>query len=262
MSIDTAAILRDVGLTVVEWRTAATPPGRYPIRPLHTRVGIEVHHEGTQIRGPFDEYMRRIYADHRSDGRPDVFYGVVIDRGGDVAIGRGAEGLSLNSLGDWPTVKFRGNFEVEHPTEAAIAAFRLIRAAYIAHGCGPKLRGHGDRSATACPGRHLRAAFDQLLADPSTPPQEDDMPLTDDDVTRIAEAVARKVDAEQKDDFRKAIEVINDTNARNLRGVRDRILAAVGKVSAGDVDVDALAAALRDELGDAVADELAERLRA
>lgn len=98
----------------------------------------------------------------------------------------------------------------------------------------------------------------------STPPEEDDMPFTADEIKTLARAgAAEALDAFDKRDDTSAVKRLRGVNGKIDRST-ERIVAHIKgiDVTAGDgVDVPALAAAIREGLGDAVADELAVRLR-
>lgn len=97
---------------------------------------------------------------------------------------------------------FVGNYETDQPTNAQIeAAAWLLRHAHsqgwIKH---PRLNGgHQDLKATKCPGQHAYNRIDDInrlaatgpIGGGGAPGAEDDMPLTNEEIERVARRAAR-----------------------------------------------------------------------
>lgn len=203
---------RKAGLTVVEmpgWENRGAPFAEMPTTVL-------CHHTGTPATVKGDLPTARILIAGRSD-LPGPLCQVGLGRSGTVYIiasgkanhaGKGAwkgETSSARTLG----------IEAEHPGVGAwpvkqISAYREL--------CGVLLRGIGQDTERLCghkewalpKGRktdpnfpmgpfrglvavHLAALHQQAAVKPTPLPQEDDMPLTDDDVERIAKRVKQLV---------------------------------------------------------------------
>lgn len=117
-----------------------------------------------------------------------IFQGHSVDR-------RGAHTAGHNTVGR--AICFVGNYEVNKPTEAQLdsAAWLLVHG-WLSGWWRPVALtgGHRDVKGTTCPGRHAYAAIPEInrrakaLAD-SLFTMEDDMPLSDDDLNRIASRV-------------------------------------------------------------------------
>lgn len=84
--------------------------------------------------------------------------------------------LSPDTIGhnsDSLSVMFMGNFEIDQPTNEAIAAGQWLVQAQLAGGLlRPvfQILGHRDVFATACPGRNLYPRIQELAAPPIPPP--------------------------------------------------------------------------------------------
>lgn len=111
-------------------------------------------------------YMRGIQKFHMDDPDrmwADIAYNYVIMPSGRVYEGRGygvigahAPGHNTSGIG----VCFAGNFENEDPDPRAVAAFYELVKRLEYHGANiVDVVGHGDVTATSCPGRRLRKAL-------------------------------------------------------------------------------------------------------
>lgn len=98
-----------------------------------------------------------------------------------------------------------------------------------------RLRGHRDHKATACPGRHAYARLGDIRAAARNPLPEDDMPLTDDDVRRVAQAV-----------WHYKVHHLGDSRQPATLVVRD--IATHARAGARSIDTASLAAALAQRL--------------
>lgn len=80
----------------------------------------------------------------------------------------------------------------DQPTPDEKAWLAEAIATLRSHGWGPDVAGHRDFVATACPGDPITAALPEIQA-MADQWKDTDMPLTDADVERIAQAVAARV---------------------------------------------------------------------
>lgn len=144
-------------------------------------------------------------------------------------------------------VSFIGNFENDTPTpEAFNAAIELLQhlvAEGHAHG-DFTLSGHRDVFATACPGANLYPLIGSLRESVDQP-GDDDMPLSEDDITKVADKVIERIQAMPAYTVGVVNAAVND-----LAGSLGKAIAAVGSKVGADVDADA------------IVDELAKRLEA
>lgn len=148
-----------------------------------------IHHTVTVPSDDPDADMRSIEAiDIGRFGYPSYSY--VIHPSGTVLEGMGTH-IGAHTLNHNSTsfgVSFIGNFENDTPTDAAMEACREL-VAYL-HGNGAlapgdqPTGGHRDVYATACPGANLYPRIPELRL-----PPEEDMPLTTDDLTKIAQVL-------------------------------------------------------------------------
>ena len=92
-----------------------------------------------------------------SRGFADISYSYVIFRSGRVYEGRGFEVVGAHTLGHNAEigVAFVGNYEVDDPTNASVAALEKLRK-HIGATLGKKVA-HCKVYATACCGKKLRA---------------------------------------------------------------------------------------------------------
>ncbi len=121
-------------------------------------------------------------------------------------VGAHTAGRNSTSLG----LVLIGNYESLYLSDDNVADLGWIIAWLIS---GNRLRpdvyptgGHRDLKATACPGDHAYARIADIRA--TVPPQEDDMPITDDDAKKIARAVIAELDLTVppgQNDFRKSV---------------------------------------------------------
>ncbi len=132
-------------------------------RPAHTPNRITIHHtvQGTNIDGA--AAVRSVQSYHRNNrGWADIGYHFLISRDGTVYEGnpegrQGAHVLNQNSgnLG----ISLIGNYDREQPNEAQIrSAAALVRHLSDKYGISidrQKIKGHGERMATACPGNNV-----------------------------------------------------------------------------------------------------------
>lgn len=140
-----------------EWG-AAKPRGAYlPRGSFRFLVRHHTADPAASVRTVAEEcaYMRRIQQGHFNRGFIDIGYARVIFPSGRVYEGRPTTALGAHVQGENSGtygVALAGNFEHEHPTRAAITAFRTF--------CGGlEARDHRELNPTACPGRNLWKPF-------------------------------------------------------------------------------------------------------
>jgi hypothetical protein len=149
----------------------------------HRPYSIIVHHTGerqnpkrdlaTKLRGlqGFSQRTRKMADGRTLPAWPDLPYHFYV--GVDGTIG---EGRDVNFAGDTNTnydttghvqVVLEGNFEVEHPTAAQLAALKQVLVWQAARWRVPveRISVHRDHARTACPGKNLQAVLPRLLAE-------------------------------------------------------------------------------------------------
>ncbi len=166
-------------MKLIEWRRGDTPAGGTPNNPADD-VGCEIHHTATDDKaGPtggadnaaeLAELCRSIWRYHvKTKGWADIFYGFVVARDGSIASGRGFH-MGTSNGHRWITIALAGNYDEIEPTDAQVAAVAAIRAEAANRGVGGKVRGHGDRDQTACPGAGGRWVIQQITEAPAPAP--------------------------------------------------------------------------------------------
>ena len=149
----------------------------------HKPNSIIVHHTGvrqdtrrdlaTKLRGlqGFSQRPRKMAGGQTLPPWPDLPYHFYI--GSDGTIG---EGRDVNYAGDTNTrydttghvqVVLEGNFEVEQPTTAQLAALKQVLAwqARVWRVPLSRVSVHKDNAQTACPGKNLAAVLPRVLAE-------------------------------------------------------------------------------------------------
>lgn len=225
--------------------------------------------------------MRSVQAFHM-DGRgwSDFAYTLGVDNAGRIYEGRGPGVTGGHTKGynssSYAVVWIGGPDDT--PTPAAKSA---IRAAHEwlddLYNTSTRTDGHRDVAATGCPGDLLDAWVNAgMPIDGAERPKEWDEMATKAEVQQalkdvLAEAGIATTAQLEEQTLKGVIAVtgshvrsIDDDVASNadLVNGQNAILATINGLGTDSVDVDALAAKLRDALGDAVADELAQRLAA
>lgn len=273
---------------------ARAPRGSYAR--LSSTRGVKVHYTGGRVdpatlrdhakcRGA----VRGIQTGHMDgNGWMDIGYSMWVCTH-TFGVGRGvhvvpaANGPGLNS-GHYAVLVLVGTSGVVEPTDAMLRNFHAARDYLRRQGAaGPDIKGHRDGYATSCPGdplyRWVRAGAPMpggpVPAPP--PPQEDDMPLSDADIKKIANEVYarfshevtadlwaakqgildvgqkiepktafRQIWAYGKDGYQRHREVLARIDAQD---VAIRALAGVLAQRDDEIDVEALLARIREELG-------------
>lgn len=148
-----------------DWDAAPTRvalPARGPLDHLvlhHTAVG------SAEIGGPSLEaesrHMRAIQRWHVERGWATVGYHFVVSPTGRVFRGRPVDRLGAHVLGHnagTVGICLMGNFQLERPSDAALASLEYVRTRLIAGGARVALRGHRahrGHERSGCPGRRL-----------------------------------------------------------------------------------------------------------
>lgn len=181
------------------WPTSAAP------LQASTR-GVKVHYEGAPV-------STKLLTDHATciaewknirishlanvqEGYSDVAYnygacphGYLLEGRG---IGRrtGANGNQELNKAHYAIVGLVGDEGLTEPTDAMLSAIRDGIELLRNNGAGTEIRGHRDGYATACPGGPLYAWVQKGAPRPTI--EEDDVPLTDAEITKIAKASAKE----------------------------------------------------------------------
>jgi N-acetylmuramoyl-L-alanine amidase-like protein len=152
-------------ITTQEW--GAAPP-RGTFAPRGRLRELIVHHTAFATSGiggtSFEaeaRHMRAIQRWHFDRAFITIGYHFVISPSGRVFAGRPVNTLGAHTKGfNTGTVGIclMGNFELEQPAPAALAALHDVRTELVPGGATVPLRGHREHpghASTACPGRHL-----------------------------------------------------------------------------------------------------------
>jgi hypothetical protein len=140
-------------------------------RAIHTPNRITIHHSASYNRVHGGNGVKGIQNYHMDNQRwSDIGYHYLVDQDGTIYEGnpenrQGAHVLNQNSgnLG----ICLLGHFDNGDPTDAQLkAAAHLTKHLANKYNIGlnrNNVKGHGERMATACPGRTLRPKLDQLV---------------------------------------------------------------------------------------------------
>lgn len=229
-----------------------------------TAKGVKVHYEGTPV-------STRLLADHdaciaewkairtshlanTTENYSDVAYNYAACPHGYLLEGRGigrrtgANGNQTLNQAHYAIVGLVGDEGLTEPTDAMLSAIRdgidLLRR----NGAGAEIRGHRDGYATACPGGPLYAWVQKGAPRPTT--EENDVPLTNDEIDRIAVAVLTR---DEKIIIPGAPQTnptytLASTQTEILKRI-DRATATIDKVAAADVAQTAAITALAKLVG-------------
>jgi hypothetical protein len=201
-------------------------------------------------------------------GWNDIAYSFLINHEGTIYEGRGA-GIAGGHTAGHNTISHAvcliGNFEIDRPTAAALAS--LVELGRHGHAEGwwreGFTGGHRDASgaSTSCPGKFLYtqlATINQAI-------QEDDMPLTTDDIRRIWEYAVP--DEDDGLGTRGAVHALRQAWGYARKASIDAAIArqlaeaAATGINLTAEQIDAIADAVSLEVADDLADNLADRLR-
>lgn len=169
-----------------------------------SRRGVKLHYLGSaysdRAHDRCDDYVRSLQASHMDgNGWSDIGYSFVVCTHGYVYEGRGlrrrnsANGNTTLNEQDYAVCLLVGSSGLTKPTDAQLNGARdAIDYCRKEGPAGTWLGGHRDGYATSCPGDPIYTWAKQGAPRPTTtpPPQEEEMPLTEDELKRIARAVA------------------------------------------------------------------------
>ncbi|MGH7339264.1 MAG: N-acetylmuramoyl-L-alanine amidase [Candidatus Rokuibacteriota bacterium] len=157
-----------------------------------------IHHSVTNAPGPSASreedaaHTRLLQSIAFGRGFLDISYSFIAYRSGRIAEGRGWGAAGAHTQGFNSTsyaVCLAGNYERDVPTPPQIRAVQeLIALGKQLDRIKPAvtIRPHRAVSATSCPGANVMAIFDKFGQPPG---EEDDVPLTNDEIDKIADAV-------------------------------------------------------------------------
>ena len=164
---------------------------------LHHSVGAgQVDKDGDGDRG--DDYMRAMQAHHMDvRGWDDIAYNHAHDPDGrEFYVGRGFEkrpGAQRNHNTGTHALVVMGDFTKRAVTPQLIADIASFYHQAQVAGLLPRVpvRGHRDApdQGTTCPGSHLYAALPAINKTINALHEEDDMPLSEDDIIKVRNAV-------------------------------------------------------------------------
>lgn len=169
------------------------------------RNGLVIHYDGSnqglarKSHSACVEYWKRTRKFHMGPARgwADIGYSFGACPHGYIFEGRGLNRVQAAQPGGnstWYSVTLMGGPD-EDPTPEQIEAVRQLRAWLMSKGVAGAVKGHRDFYATSCPGDRLyRLVKDGTFAKPpSGKGGEEDMPLTDADAKKVAQAVVREL---------------------------------------------------------------------
>jgi hypothetical protein len=205
----------------------------YTVDPRERTEFVVHYHGGPPAHDRGAEMAREIEAIHLDNGWAGVGYGHMVGQDGVVFEGRGwrlvgAHCPGHNRSGFSAYVAIGGN---QQPTRYALASVRALydEACRLA-GRTLVMTWHGAHYATACPGPNLIAWVQAgMPVRPRAESVEDDMPLSDDDVDRIAR---RTADLITGIGARNPVLVDEGTGAAKLRDGReyDALPTVIGEI--------------------------------
>lgn len=172
-------------LTRTQWGAA---PAKRPPTPMPTAGGVTIHYEGPtmgayshstcigKVRG-----IQRFHMANVQQGWKDVAYNEIVCRHGvrfecrGYGVKSGANGNGAANAGSYSICAMVG--DKDEITPELVVGLADAAADYRRHGAGPRVWGHRDHIATACPGNPLYALVNSGAFSSNTPvPEEDDMP--------------------------------------------------------------------------------------
>lgn len=271
-------------VTRTQWgaRAYRTPNGATPYG--RARRGVKLHYLGTAYSDrPHDKcaaYIRQLQAQHMDgNGWSDIGYSFLVCTHGYVYEGRGlrrrnsANGNTALNEQDYAVCLLVGSSGLTKPTDAQLDGARDAIDYCRKNGpAGTWLGGHRDGYATACPGDTVYAWVKAGAPRPkgatppkTTPTEEKPVAITDDDARKIAKTVLTMdgVIANPNPSTAKTnTHIALMTSARNIEIITRRTEAQLAAQSAAitklaeligsGVDTDAVVAAVRDAIQDAV----------
>jgi hypothetical protein len=197
-------------------------PDGFGDAPLPARE-VWLHHSATiapDVVPPFDDdddavrTLERIGQDRFKGG---ISYTFAVTPAGRVYEGhsigrRGAHTKGRNTIGR--AIVLVGNYDQRHPTHAQLTAVAELLVHGRQVGWWPAARlagGHRDApgAATACPGQHGHRAIAAINELAARRHGEDDMPLSQNDVDRVADAVLTRLFPNMHGDMVMLTQVLN-----------------------------------------------------
>jgi hypothetical protein len=248
--------------------------------------GVKVHYEGspvsTRLLTDHDACIaewKAIRASHLAntvENYSDIAYNYGACPHGFLLEGRGigkrtgANGNQTLNIAHYAIVGLVGSEGLTEPTDAMLGAIRDGIELLRANGAGSEIKGHRDGYATACPGTALYAWVQQGAPRPTA--EEEDVPLTADEIKKIAVEVLTLdgvIDNPNADTAGANPYISLETAVRNVEIVArrtEKALAALPAVELSDQQIATLASAvasnpaLAELIAERVAVKLAERL--
>lgn len=141
---------------------AAAP--RWPASPRGPLVAVVLHHTDMPTAGLAPDraaeasHVRAIQRAHFDREFADIGYHFVVVPSGRIYLGRPLWALGAHVAGHnsgTVGVAVAGDFDVEHPSEAALAAVGAVLRHLIPGAARVPLVGHRDLAPKNCPGEHL-----------------------------------------------------------------------------------------------------------
>lgn len=179
--------------TQLGWPTSAAPTQT-------STKGVKVHYEGTEVStrlltdhdACIAEWksIRKSHLANPTENYSDVAYNYAACVHGYLLEGRGigrrtgANGNQELNRAHYAIVGLVGDEGLTEPTDAMLSAIRDGIELLRRNGAGTEIRGHRDGHATTCPGPALYAWVQKGAPRPTT--EETDVPLTNDDINKIA----------------------------------------------------------------------------
>ncbi len=212
--------------------------------------GVTCHWEGPAMGYPWphdvcDDKVRSIQRYHMDDkGWADIAYNALACPHGYVYEGRGpnvrsaANGESgIGGNDQWYAVCYLAGVGDEFTAEGQAAMLEAIAWLRSDGGAGEAVNGHRDHHPTDCPGDVIYRWVQTGLPPDSSPVLEDDMPLSSDDLDRIAARVwARELGGKEQRASTLLIQARDNARAarrgsnaavRQLSGLAEEISAAI-----------------------------------
>jgi N-acetylmuramoyl-L-alanine amidase len=237
--------------------------------------GLVVHYNGgnTGLAGKAHNacvsYWKQTRSFHiNGRGWADIGYSFMVCPHGYVMEGRGwqrAQAAQPGGNTTWTSVTFASGPN-EKPTAAQVTAFKELRAWLRGKGLAAAISYHSRFISTSCPGAILRGMVTSgaLTGSPTSPPKEEDMPLSKEDIEKVA---AETVDQMFHARYNRSgytlgvtLEATHNGIAALLARDPDVDEAEVARLVLAGLPPERIAAAIPDELAEQVVTALGERL--
>lgn len=242
-----------------EWSYYSERGATKATHPIGSTLGVTFHYEGPKMGGfPHSKCAQKVRAIQRfhriTRGWADIAYNAVVCPHGVVFEGRG-RGVMSAANGwyevnqDWYAVCYLGG-QGDPFTDAGKEGFIHARMWLVEGGAGPRVNGHRDHKATACPGDPIYNWLNSVnWASPNI--EEDDMPSPKDLWDYDIPERIKKTEVKQ----RRAARMLGETHAL-ATWARDHARAANRRTERIERALAALADSLGDEVGAAVREAL------